>query len=122
MVAQPTGDVTVRMTSADTSAVVVTGALVFTTENWNEAQEVTLSGLPDEDGVNEEVTITHSANGGGYNDPNGGTVTVTANDDDTPALIFLRHHRGGIRGVHGHLHREAVHPIQRRCEYHGDEP
>ena len=88
LVAQPTGAVTVRMTSADTSAVVVTQALVFTTENWDIARDVTVTGAADDDAWDEEVTLYHGATGGGYNDPNGGTVTVTVNDDDTAGLTF----------------------------------
>ena len=40
--------------------------LIFTASNWNMAQTITLTAPHDDNGVNDEVTLTHNATGGGY--------------------------------------------------------
>ncbi|MCY4170109.1 MAG: Ig-like domain-containing protein [Bacteroidetes bacterium] len=62
--------------------------LPFTDQNWNQLQEVTLIAEEDNNSVNETVTLTLTANGGGYV-----AVTeelpVTITDNDTPQLVVL---------------------------------
>ena len=75
------GDVTVNRSS-----------LTFTTENWDEPQTVTVSSRDNQyvDG-DVEVTLIHSASGGGYGGVNIDpvTVTVTEDDDESNAVELL---------------------------------
>jgi hypothetical protein len=58
LTAEPTGDVVVAITSSDTSVATVSDAeLTFTAANWDEPQEVTISGVDDVDTLTEPVTI-----------------------------------------------------------------
>ncbi len=78
---QPTGTVTVGVASSDTGAAGVSpSSLTFTTDNWNTWQTVTVSGVEDADGLDESVTLSHSATGGGFGGASG-TVTVAVSDD-----------------------------------------
>ena len=64
---QPSADVviTVDVPSGDVS--VSSNRLTFTTSNWNLAQTVTVSAANDADALQDsDVTLTHSAVGGGY--------------------------------------------------------
>ena len=52
------------VTSSDTGAVSASpGRLTFTSDTWDEEQEVTLTAVSDSDGDNESVTIIHSSSG-----------------------------------------------------------
>ena len=87
----PTGTVTVAVTSADaTKARVDKPSLTFSITTWNQAQTVTVTGVPDDsDAGDDEVVITNDASGGGYGGANvDKTVTVTVDDDDTVNYFF----------------------------------
>ena len=85
---QPTGAVTVMLSNPDEGAVTVNPVeLTFTPSDWNTAQPVTLSGVQDDDALDETVTLTHTALGGGY-DGVGADFTAAVSDDDVPALIL----------------------------------
>ncbi|MCY4170256.1 MAG: Ig-like domain-containing protein [Bacteroidetes bacterium] len=60
--------------------------LIFTQQNWNQSEHVTLTAGADNNSANETVTLTLTANGGGYV-----AVTeelqVTIRDNDTPQLV-----------------------------------
>ena len=88
---QPTGAVTVEVTSSDSGAVSVPARFTFTTGNWDQARMVTVGGVSDGDGDDESVTVTHTASGGGYGGVSA-TVTVTVVDPDVVArgLVFSR--------------------------------
>ena len=94
LAAEPTGTVTVTVTSADTAAVTVdtapaTGlqsALSFATTNWDTAQTVTLAAVQDDDPTSEEIAIDHAAQGGGY-DGVAARLTATVADDDVGVLV-----------------------------------
>src|SRR6186713_1419618 len=84
---QPTADVTIGLTSSDTTeGTVLPASLVFTTANWNIAQTVTVTGVDDtlDDGnvtytiVTAAVTSTDVT----YNGVNPSDVTVTNTDND----------------------------------------
>ena len=89
---QPSGDVVVGVTSADTAAATVTPAkLTFTTTNWDDAQTVTAAGVADDDHRNETVTVTHAINQADtadtvYDDVSSVTVSVSVTDDDTAGV------------------------------------
>ena len=76
--ARPSASVTVSLASGDANAATVSpGSLTFTTSDWNIAQTVTVTGVEDDDGDHESVTLTHSAAGFVPR-----TVTAAVNDDD----------------------------------------
>ena len=86
----PSDDVTVMVSGSDDGAVTVSPlVLTFTPSNWNTAQTVTLSAVQDPDTMDETVTLTHTASGGGFA---GESATFTAmaavTDDDVPALVL----------------------------------
>ena len=86
LTSQPTGPVTVTPLhgSGDTD-VTVSGALTFTTADWNEAQTVTVSAGSDADAKNDTATIEHTIVGADYgaNSVTADDVTVTVADGDT---------------------------------------
>ena len=85
---QPTGNVTIIPTSADSDAVSVSPAsLVFTTANWNTAQTVSVTAREDLDATNEMVSISHAVSGADYSSVIADSVQVTVNDNDTTAPI-----------------------------------
>ena len=83
---QPTGSVTVTPSSTNTGAATVSGALVFTTANWNVAQTVTVTGVRDANAKNEEVPVSHTASGANYNNLLPKYVTVKVIDPDTAGV------------------------------------
>ena len=84
---QPTGKVTVSVTSSDGDAASASpGSLTFSTGNYSTAQTVTVTGEQDDDASDEGVTMSLSASRGGYGGVSA-SVAVTVNDDDTEALV-----------------------------------
>ena len=91
----PTADVTVTVSSMGSGVSVDTDAgmpaeqtsLSFSTSNWQTEQTVTVSAAADDNAVSEEVTLTHSATGGGYNSVTAALV-ATVTDDDTAGLVL----------------------------------
>ena len=87
---RPSGDVAVVPVSGEPEAVtVIPSTLFFTTETWNTAQTVTVRALHDADTLDETATLSHRVSGYGTL-TDGGTVTVSVDDDDTdkPGLTF----------------------------------
>ena len=88
LAAPPTENVTVAVTVSGSSDVTVSPAsLIFTSTTWNTAQTVTVTAAPDADSEDDTATVNHAASGGGYNSVTG-SVPVTVDDADTPALKF----------------------------------
>ncbi|MCY3805105.1 MAG: hypothetical protein OXG91_01260, partial [bacterium] len=86
----PTSDVIVDITGlADTDLTLEPSSaqLVFTSANWNEPQTVTVTPGEDDDTVNDEATLTHTASGGDY-DALTATLKVNTTDDDSPNLVL----------------------------------
>ena len=87
---EPTAAVTVALSSGDTGAVsVLPASLTFTTGNWNQPRTITVTGVADNDTVDESTTVTHTASGGDY----GGltaTLPVTVVDDSEEGLVVSR--------------------------------
>ena len=92
---EPTGPVTIAVTSGDaavaidTDATPQTRALTFSTANWATAQTVTVSGQEDVDGDNEAVSLAHAATSGdpGYAGVTIAAVTVNVADNDAPGFL-----------------------------------
>ena len=78
---QPTANVTVAIASSSSKLSVSPENLSFTTENWNDAQTVTLAADQDDDALNYWVRVTHTASGGGY-DASVANVYVVIDDDE----------------------------------------
>ena len=84
---RPSAQVSVRVSSGDSGAVSVSwGTLLFTTGNWSTARSVTVSGVDDDDALDESVTVTLTASGGDYNGETA-EVAVTVADGDTAGLV-----------------------------------
>ena len=83
---EPTSDVTIRLTSSDTTAATVTPLLTFTRSNWSSPQMVTITGVNDNDAVREIVTISHAISGGGYDTLSTANFIATMIDDDTAGI------------------------------------
>ncbi len=79
---QPTDAVDVTVTASG-DATVDPGTLSFTTTDWSTARTVTVSGSQDPDAAAGSASITHTADGGDYQNVAGPTVAVTVTDDDT---------------------------------------
>ena len=79
----PGRETIVAVSSGNTGAATVNlPSLTFTSENWNTAQTVTVTGVQDTDTSDERVTITLSGDGVVT-----GTVTVDVTDDDTAQVM-----------------------------------
>ena len=79
--ARPSASVTVSIASGDADAATVSPAsLTFIATDWNTPRNVTVTGVADDDGDHESVTLTHSAAGFAQR-----TVTVAVNDNDDGA-------------------------------------
>ena len=83
---EPSADVTVAVAGhADTDITLSGDTLTFTSENWDDAQTVTVTAKEDDDAVNEEeATLTHTVTGtDGYAGVTPDSVTVNITDNDT---------------------------------------
>ncbi len=101
----PSATVSVVVKSSDTLAVkfasdmpgmdpLAQKVLEFTQDNWFEPQTVTVTAVDDSDGSNENVTISHTASGGGYDDVVIAGIAVLVVDPDpfipSPAATVSR--------------------------------
>jgi uncharacterized repeat protein (TIGR01451 family) len=88
---QPTADVTIGLSSSDTTeGTVLPASLTFTTANWNAAQTATVTGVNDalDDGNIAYTIVTAPATSTDitYNGVNASDVTVTNTDDDAVGI------------------------------------
>ena len=85
---EPTADVTVAIqVPEDTEVAVDETELTFTTEDWNQAQTVTVTAAQDDDAVADDtVVLTHEVRGGNYDTVTAASVAVTILEDDMSAL------------------------------------
>ena len=66
---EPTADVTVTIDGFGSLLLLSSGGnseLTFTMSNWNTPQTVPLTALGDQNLIQDMVTLTHTASGGGY--------------------------------------------------------
>ena len=87
---RPAGDVTVRVTGATDGVSVTPPTLTFRPSTWNTYQHVTVSAVEESNGVDETVTLTNTASGGGYDHASAKRVVVTVDDDQKPTLRISR--------------------------------
>ena len=81
---QPTSDVTVQVASGDVSVAAVDPmTLMFTPSNYSDKQQVTYTGVDDDDtnNPNRQTTITFTASGGGFEGVSRITTIVLADDE-----------------------------------------
>ena len=87
---EPTGTVTVRVTTdlSGTDVTVSAAALTFTAANWGTAQALTVSAEEDDgDALDDDpVTLTHAVSGGDYGGETASSVTVTITENDGPSV------------------------------------
>ena len=88
---EPYADVTVAL-SFPTLGIATANkySLTFTSNNWNSAQTITLTGTTDDDPYGESVQVKHAASGGGYGDGTNVTARLAVSvddDDDTGTLV-----------------------------------
>jgi len=83
---EPTGDVTISLTSTDPDAAIVSESLLtFTPANWNVPQIVLGSAVPDADADNEVVEIEWDASSTDLSyDAFNGSFNIEVTDDDGP--------------------------------------
>ncbi len=84
---KPSHDVTVAITvTGDSDITTDRPSLTFTRDNWHEEQPVTVEAAHDDDSANDSATITHlaSSTDANYQGRPGGSVAITATDDDDP--------------------------------------
>ena len=91
--AQPTADVTVNLSGADsTEHSLSSSSLTFTTSNWNTAQTVTVTGV--DDSLNDgDITTTLTAtasNTGGYTGTETATTTLKTSDNDVAGITIAQ--------------------------------
>jgi hypothetical protein len=90
---QPTANVTIPISSSDTTeGTVVPSSVTFTPANWNTSQTVTVTGVNDDlsDGNVVYTIITGAATGAaGYAGLNPDDVSVTNFDDDPPGFTIV---------------------------------
>ena len=78
---QPTDTVTVALESSDTTVATVSPTtLSFKPSNWDQTQNVTVTGTKDADTQDAVVTIRHNPSGGDYGGLSGPQLTVTVED------------------------------------------
>lgn len=88
LTSQPTANVTIPLLSSDTSEGTVPVNLIFTPDNWNIAQTVTVTGVDDNvvDGDVAFSIVIGIASGGDYEGIDPADILVTNTDDDVAAL------------------------------------
>ena len=90
---EPTVDVTVTITGHSGTDLTLSGptlsnnTLTFTPANWNTPQAVTVTAAHDDDGVNDNETLVHTAGGAEYDNVER-ALEVTVNDDDPLEIVL----------------------------------
>ena len=87
---QPSGNVTIPVSSSDTTEGAVSAtSVVFTAANWNVPQFVTVSGQDDAltDGPQPYTIVIGPATGGGYDGVNPDDLAFTNADNDVGGII-----------------------------------
>ncbi len=84
---QPTGNVTITMSSDNGDVTLEPSILTFTRDNWHTAQSVTVRAAQDGDAADDAATIRHAVGGASeYAGITVDTVAVAVSDDDTASI------------------------------------
>ena len=82
---QPDGPISIALSSDNEDVTVSPSSLSFDADNWDEAQTVTVRAAHDDDAVDDSASVAHTVSG--YGDvTDGGTVSVSVNDDDSQGV------------------------------------
>ena len=99
LIAAPTADVTVAISSSNPDVTVNTSSLTFTTVNYATNQRVTVAAAEDADAADDTANLRHRPSGGGYGSGQNKDLIVTVTDYDTARLelstTFLDVDEGG---------------------------
>ena len=98
---QPTANVTIGLSSSDTTeGTVAPASVTFTAGNWNTPQTVTVTGVNDDlddgDVAYTIVTAAATSTDANYNGLNAADVSVTNTDNDTAGVVAEHDHRDGV--------------------------
>ena len=83
---QPTGDVTVTISSDNPDVTVSPSILTFTTTDWGTRQRVTITAGRDGDAADDMATLTHDPSGADYDSVSNADIAVTVTDYDIPGV------------------------------------
>ena len=102
---QPTATATVEITGHGDTSIALSGlsassTLTFTATNWDTPQTVTVTATQDPDAVDDEITLTHTANGGDYVNITE-KLTVTVTDDEVTNLKLSATSLNPVEGAAG---------------------
>ena len=89
LTSQPTANVTINLSSNDTTEGTVPASIVFTTANWNTAQTVTVTGVDDataDGAIAYSIVTTAASSDATYNNIAVADVAVTNNDNDVAGV------------------------------------
>ena len=84
---EPTGEVSVAITSDNSEVTLDRKALSFGIGDWNQPQRIMVSAREDDDALPDKALLAHEASGGGYGAVSG-TVAVNVLENDTPGLTI----------------------------------
>ena len=84
---EPSGEVSVAITSDNQEVTLNRKALSFGIGDWNQPQRIAVSAREDDDASPEKALLAHTASGGGYESVTG-TVAVNVIENDTPGLTI----------------------------------
>ena len=87
---EPTGSVTVTVNApANTDVTAEPASLIFTVDDWDTPQEVTVAVAQDGDAEDDDATVTHSVSGAdpAYAAVSGADVAVSVTDDDKSTVF-----------------------------------
>ena len=82
---QPTGDVTVTISSDNPDVTVSSSILTFTTTDWGR-QSVRVTAGRDDDAADDMATLTHDPSGADYDSVSNADIAVTVTDYDIPGV------------------------------------
>ena len=103
---QPTDTVTVALESSDTTVATVSPTtLSFNSSNWDQTQNVTVTGTKDADTQDAVITIRHDPSGGDYGGLSGPQLTVMV--EDLGPLVSQRVNQV-VQDVTPHLNRAVT--------------
>ncbi len=111
LTSEPLGEVKVMMTwPSGTDLALIPITQVFTPENWNETQQVSLRAADDADVVNDQVEVTLTASGSVDYTGISETISVTIADNDTPGIVVAKDVRMEEGGTHPLMVRLSAQP------------
>ena len=85
---QPSGNVSITLSSNNTDVTLSQTTLAFTSSNWDTAKTVTVRAGQDADAANDSASVTHTVSG--YGSVSVSPVTVTVTDDDTAGVTVSK--------------------------------